>query len=483
MTSSVECTTKSRLLGHQENLFLSLNQLVGPLAVYANINVIESKNEILVDRVKAAFEECSKRNFLMRACVNVDSDGVALFTPINEERLMSDWAHVDEILLEEDEEWTELLPRVLEKKIDFQNGPLWYVKWLRVENNNINSTTDGRNRFTYIMIWVSSHIIIDGKSGSNLIFNQIMPLLNDKSLDQSNRIYFGKPMEKAIYNFSEDKMAVSERSVPFLFRTVTNGFVWKQSLNDGIDKVFKSSKDATLEEECRWPLQNFYQSFIVDGETNVKVVQIAKSRSVSVHSVLMVLVHHALDQARKKFNLSLGSDILLYPIDVRKFQVDLSDPQRMPLGDYHKMGQHKMLAINLNDENAFFKMAEQVKMGIQEHNQPIQEKSLFDCCFHLLQKRNLTLDTFNALPPPCVFSNLGNNDAIVRFHNNKNDVILKKHFFTLQNCSGIFVALNVYNKEMHWALSFGKSLQDGGAGQFIAETLKQNIYDFVENFA
>ena len=72
----------------------------------------------------------------MRACVNVDIDGIALFTPINEERLMSDWTHVDELLLEETEDWTELLPRVLEKKIDFHNGPLWYVKWIRLENNN-----------------------------------------------------------------------------------------------------------------------------------------------------------------------------------------------------------------------------------------------------------------------------------------------------------------------------------------------------------
>ena len=506
---------KSRRLGHQENLMLSLNQLVGPIAQYMSISVIESKKQIQLTQVKQAFAESITSNYLLGACAKGDVDSTeakTFFSPIDQERLDESWIPVEEFELSQsdDGKWTNALPRILsENKIDFANGPLWFVKWIKQSNDDAQNYT-----FSYVLVFVSSHIIMDGKAGHNLISNQIVPFLasscgdttkescNKNSSAQSKRIFFGKPLEQVIYDFNGNQLALANRTIPFLIRTATNAFVLKQNIS-------KKFSNSTQEQ----PVDNYFREFTIDEATTGALVKLSKSKDISVHSMLMVLVHNALEKARRKFNLALNTGVLLYPIDARKFQHELSDPRTMPLGDYHKMGQHKMRSnTNLEDEASFFKMTTEVKSGIQEHNQPQQEKTIFDCCFHLIQKQNMTLETFNALPAPCVLSNLGRNDVISQettaintnadcqledvisldeskeTPNNNNAingqsvVAMKSHYFTLQTCSGIFVSVNTCNNKMHWILSYGKPIESPGAGDFIAETLINNIRLVVEKY-
>ena len=516
MTSTVECQTKSRELGHQESLFLSLNQFASPIGVYASINIMKAKRAITLDQVKAAFEEASRMNYLMRACVSTDGTGISLFTPINEERLMSDWTIIDEIELDREEDWVEVLPQVVERKIDFQNGPLWYVKWIRIKPDVPDigwegSSSPDEDRFRYILVFVSSHIMIDGKCGFHLIRNQIIPILNGEQFNEPKAIhhimplietgkqqsqekkpiYFAKSMEQVVYNFDQNQRLLSQRSVPFFLRAVTNAMILKHRLGSGCTKLFGRGGgggdgdryDSSVDDITTEPIQNEFKAFTIDRNTTSRLIKICKSRNVSVHSVLMVLVQNALDQTRRKFHVPLASNILLYPIDARKFNAALSDPLRMPLGDYHKMGQQEMKFTSVDDEDSLWRVAGEAKRGVQEHNQPVQEKTLFDCLFHLLQKSNLSMETFNALPPPCVFSNLGNSDAIIVQKNNNEDanVDLTSHFFTLQTGSGVFVSANTYQGQMHLAASYGRMLA-GEPGEFLAKTLRKNIETVVQKY-
>jgi hypothetical protein len=520
-STSVECQTKSRELGHQETLFLTLNQFQSPIGVYANVNIIEAKHEIALEQVKAAFEEASRMNYLMRACVSTDGTGISLFTPINEERLMSDWTFVDEMELSREEDWVEILPQLLERKIDFQHGPLWYVKWIKVtpdvpDIDREGGSLDDEDKFRYILVFVSSHVMIDGKCGFHLIRNQIIPILNGKRFKEpktiyhimplidageaevskdNEPIYFAKSMEQVVYNFDQNQRLLSQRSVPFFLRAVTNGMMLKHRLGSGCTKIFGGSGGGSpsIEDTSDKPPQNEFKAVSINRSTTSKLIKVCKSRNVSVHSLLMVLVHNALDQTRRKFQVPLASNVLLYPIDARKFNPALSSPSRMPLGDYHKMGQQEMKFASVDDEDLIWRVAAEAKRGVQEHNQPMQEKTLFDCLFHLLQKRNLSLDTFNALPPPCVFSNLGNSDAIKdqnykkmkdgsRGKENADDVALKSHFFTLQTGSGVFISANTYLGQMHLVASYGRMLA-GDPGNFIAKTLRRNIETVVEKYS
>ena len=510
-SSDITSFDKSRRMGHQENLMLSLNQLGGPIAQYISISVIESKTQIQLAQVKQAFDESSTLNYLLRACAKGDVDSVeakTFFSPIDEDRFGTDWVPVEEFELsqEDDGKWSNALPGILsDNKIDYVNGPLWFVKWIKQSNN----TPD--NNFSYVLIFVSSHIIIDGKAGHNLISNQIVPYLAsacDGTVNKSNSsgkpskcIHFANSLEQVIYDFDGTQLELANRTIPFLLRAATNAFVLKQN----ISKKFNSS---TQEQ----PVSNHFRTFTTDESITRALIKLSKSKNISVHSILMVLVHNALEQARRKFNLALNTGVLLYPIDARKFQHDLTDPHTMPLGDYHKMGQHKMRSnTNLEDEASFFRMAKEVKTGIQEHNQPQQEKTIFDCCFHLIQKQNMTLETFNALPAPCVFSNLGRNEVVPLETNSSKDgqlqdiisldesedvpskstnnnwpndqsVAIRSHYFTLQTCSGIFVSVNTCRNKMHWVLSYGKPIESPGAGDFIAETLANNIRMVVEKY-
>ena len=544
---------------------------------------------------------------------NSNNSSKASFQIMSDVHFKGEWVPVEEMTLESPGEnsngtrtWADCLPEVLAgNELDYENGPLWFVKWIKQEiatekeeeeeeeKEKEKERVVKENKHSYVLVFVSSHIMSDGKAGHNLIANQIIPLLqgdvktveksseiftftedsqitkiieektekidgdrettsnterdakanaqdetahnrnsslkncsdkkgdrvgvanvedspNNNNNNDLERMYFSKSLEEAVYDFKDAKLALHNRSVPLLFRGVTNAFIMKQRI---------SRRFTSAGQNQQFPTENYFKKFTIDEKATAALISISKSREISVHSMLMVLVHRALHDARVKFQLNLNTDVVLYPIDARKFRSDLSNARTMPLGDYHKMGEHKMRPIredlaSKEGKAGFFKMAAEVRAGISVHNQPVQEKSLFDCCFHLLQKRNLTLQSFNALPGPCVFSNLGRNETIVKpcpsnnsnsnnnnsnsnsdsnnpFNNDNSDTIsnrnnscnnhrkqvsLRSHYFTLRTCSGTFVSVNTCNGKMHWILSYGSSVHEKGAGGLIADSLRDFIY-------
>ena len=88
---SVENAGNTRLLGHHEQLFYAYNK-GNNSDLYVSINIIQSKErEITIKRVRDAFRKVSRMNFMMHACVKVDSADdcptTPRFYPMNENKL------------------------------------------------------------------------------------------------------------------------------------------------------------------------------------------------------------------------------------------------------------------------------------------------------------------------------------------------------------------------------------------------------------
>ena len=335
--SQLEVIGKNRQLGHTEQLFLAYHNTNNTL-IYISVNVIESKNEIKMQRVVNAFQQTSKMNFLMHACVKSDTDNnnAPCFRPISEQRLEEEkWMRIDEISLSDEEDWEREIPKFMKEKIDYENGPLWRVVWAKIENNE--------NK--YILFFICSHIIIDGKSGFNLICNQIIPFLNGEK-SECNPIYFGKSQEEIFYGFSKHEMHLSNRPVSFSVRILGNILSWKSYLSRLI-----------WGEPQPCPIHHHYEKFVIEEKVSQTFIKICKSRGKTVHSVLMVLLQQSLDEVSENFSGDIlpKSKELFFMVDERKFNRTMCDPNTMPLGNYNHINLHEMGPITLDNQEKLSK--------------------------------------------------------------------------------------------------------------------------------
>lgn len=472
--TSIECKEKSRVLGHQETLFLTLGQMKEPIGRYVHVNILESITRITLEQMRKVWQTVSINNFLMRACVGKNDEGNHVFKEMQQHLLDSEEGiDISEEIIKHEEQFHEVVAKEFERRINFTSGPLWNVKLLQLidDGDDTNNTNNNSKTYKSVMLFFSSHIIIDAKCSVNLICNQVLPSLIGQS-SSNPPIYFSQPMENAIYGMNEEECLISKRYVPWKWRAIVNVFMAKMSVGNLL------SFSSPPKDQSSPPVLTRMQTFDIQEELTMNFLNVCKAKNVSVHSVLMIVVHSALHEARLKFGLSfLNTSDLLYPIDTRKFHPDLHSSPRMPLGDFHKIGTHRMKYIPIqtgNNEDEIFEFAKIVREGIQEQNQPTQENTGFDGLFHLLQKENLSTETFKALPAPCVFSNLGNCDSISKFDNNNNlsGVRLLKQYFSLETRTGCFISVWTFEKKMFFGITHGLGTE---AGQYIAEAIPKNI--------
>ena len=288
---NIECLTKKRRIGHLEKLYLVMNKELNTL-LYVGVNVIESKREISLGEVQNAFEEASEKNFLMRACVKTDSGRNYFFQSMSEEKLNSDWMMIDEISLADGEIWEQVIPEILERKLDYENGPLWRVVWLK-------NASKIENRFFYTLIFVASHAICDGKAGFNLICIQIIPRLNGETPTQKP-IYFAKAQEEIFDGFNEEQLI--NRPMPMtawlLGNTLSNIISWSRSVSRWIWGQPKPLK-----------VHQHYNSFAIDATTNLAFIKACKSHKKSVNSVLISLLYKAISDVKVKFGIKVTNGI------------------------------------------------------------------------------------------------------------------------------------------------------------------------------
>lgn len=457
---SITCQTKERPLGHSEQLLMSQERYL-ETALYIGVNIIESRSEIKLYQVTNAFQQTSKMNFLMHACVKSDiNNNTPCFKPISDQQLEKrDWMRIDEISLDDEEAWEREIPKFMAEKFDYENGPLWRVVWAKIENSE--------NK--YILFFICSHTIIDGKSGFNLICNQIIPLLNGE-ISKCNPIYFGKPQEEIFYDFNQQEMKLSNRPMSFFLRTMGKMFSWKIYLS----RLLWGEPKPCL-------IHHYYQKFVIEQKASQTLIKICKSRGKSVHSVLMVLYYNAIEKAKVKFRIQSTGSMIFYPVDLRKFESAYNDPRTMPLGIYINTAQHEMRHSVISDEDDIFEAASEVMTTIPQFNCPKPTPNNSDIIFVLIEQGVLTASLADTFPPSFVLSNLGVCDSMNRFDKDgSRDVVLRNHFFTVESRIGFMVNLCTFRNKIHVAVSYGSKKAESECANYFAEMFKENILKFVD---
>ena len=455
----VACFSNERPLGHNERL-LMVQERDLQMALYISINVIESKKKeaIKTQQVKNAFQQTSKMNFLMRACVKSDTDNTPCFRPMSDQQLKGCWMRIDEISLDDEEGWEQEIPKFMEEKFDYENGPLWRAVWAKISNCE--------NK--YILFFICSHMIIDGKSGFNLICNQIIPLLNGES-SKCQPIYFAKPQEEIFYGFNKEKMKLSNRPMPFHLRMIGNIFSWKLYLSRWI---------WGESEPCH--IHHHYNKFVIEQKASQTFVQVCKSRGKSVHSVLMVLFYNAIEKTNSKFRLQTGG-MVFYPAGLRKFESLFNNPQTMPLGVYINTAQHEMRHCTISNEEDIFKAADEVMETIPQFNCANPKPNNSDLIYVLLDQGVLTASLADTFPHSLVLSNLGVCDLLNHFDKDASrDVVLRNHFFTVETRIGFMVSLCTFRNKIHVTVSHGSKKEEPACASYFAEMFKGNILKFVD---
>ena len=492
----IENEGNSRLLGHHEQLFYNYNK-GNNSELYVSINIIQSKKqhggEITLQQVRGAFHKVSQMNFMMHACVKLDGEAdhqTPRFYPMSEKRLLTgDWMQINRISLVDDKEenWEQAIPIILEKGFNYSEGPLWSAWWGKLATNDDNhsspdctSTIDNK----YILFFVCSHMIIDGKSGLNLICNQLIPLLNnsnnnaggindEKQLQQVSStpthpepIYFAHSKEEIFDGYDQHQMELANRPMPFHIWLIGTILSWKSSASRWLWGEPKPTN-----------IKHHYKKFLVNQKHSQTLVRVCKSREKSVHAVLMSLVYNAMKDASTEFDIDLRKDIV-FVVDRTKFDTRMSDPSHMPMGTYHHISKHFMRPVALDDEQQLFKMVDEVMITIKETNVPQIKPSVEDNLMYIFLKNGLLTADLVDLN---ILSNMGNGDAINTYDKNgSREVVLTNHYFCVpESRFKLTVFVNSFRERLHVVIGHNTLQENEPYCASIAQKIEENITDFV----
>uniref|UniRef100_A0A7M5XEI1 Uncharacterized protein n=1 Tax=Clytia hemisphaerica TaxID=252671 RepID=A0A7M5XEI1_9CNID len=460
---SIESKSMHRRLGHMEHNMLVSN-LMGA-GIYLGIDVLESQAEISYQHLSDVFTEVSKLNYLMQACIRFEGKSY-FFQPMDPTFLLSDWMLIDEISLDRWEDCEKLIPELIETKFDYKKGPLWKVALLKIP-------AKGNKIFSYMLVTVLSHVICDAKFDANLIFNQVLPLLNGDIL-KYKPLYFAKAQEQILNGFSEEELILANRpTIPFHFRLIGNIISWSLYLYRSL-----------FGESTPIPLHKHYKSLVIDEQSTKEFISACKAKGKTVHSILMILMYNAINEVNKRFNTKIGNGQMMFPVDLRKFNEHLNEPVRMPMGNYVHIGTAKIMkAVPIDNEESIFKKADELMASIKQYNSPNPVIDQFEMGYVIIEKGELRPYLFDKFPPMTSLSNLGNCDAMNKYNNEDATVTIKNHFFAVKAGSGVFFTANTFNSKLHIFVSSGMKENHPILNEFVLENLKGNIFEFVRLYS
>ena len=196
----VECTENTRPLSPSEILQYRFNQMEPQMGTYLHVNIFNSSHFISNENVRKSLHELSKYHYLLQSYVFKDDKGDCFFRQIENTDVNSDWIPLQFLTAEQTSDWVEIVNKDVETQLDYNNGPLWRVMWMAC-------SSDMPNQFSYVLIFVCSHCIMDAKCGVDLFANQFLPILNGNVTGkefkfQKKPIFFAKSFEEI---FSEKR--------------------------------------------------------------------------------------------------------------------------------------------------------------------------------------------------------------------------------------------------------------------------------------
>lgn len=469
--SSVECLEERRYLAPSEVLQYQFNRMQPQVGTYFHVNTFNSSVAVQDEHVKKSLHDLSKLHFFLHARIDEDKEGNPYFCEMeNDSNSDSDWVNFRCLTLTSTSEWPAVVSEEFTTHLDFVHGPLWRAIWVTCPCNEFD-------QFVYMLIFICSHCIIDAMSATDLFANQFIPILNQYITDQplaspSERpIKFPKSQEEIFNNHEAKKF--NDYTTPWYLRCMLDAVLWFGDVTDRLNK----SPDMKVVQEKQDFKSPYYFPFKIDPQASIKLQELCKTHSVSVHSVLTILLTYAFKMLEKDYPLYRATcKNVIFPINMRKFNGNLSTSP-MPLGQYISSGAVKARLIDPRNKAEFFQYAQKVTKQLKDKNDVNKQDDIVSTLTYLLKNGRLldvqTMFLSNAIH----LSNIGNCNAFIRQNPDSKIQLTEQYFSVALNAYGIFVTTSTVNKQMFFCIGFAA----GWLTDDFAEVLSRNFLACVDH--
>ena len=255
----------------------------------------------------------------------------------------------------------------VDNKLDHVNGPLWRFILGHVDGKKTHHTD--LHVHEYVLFLKIHHAIVDGVSASDLLYHQFLPILsavvNGRDAEKMFQpIPQTQPLEQTFLSSSK-----LQNPLPWYFRLGARVLRWK-------NRTFKPFEVPTLRhpEEDDISIDEFSAICvpkIFGQEMSEKVIKMAKSNGVTVHSVLLVAGAMAFSRTAEEAGVKLPNQFRqFWPVDLRK-RLDFATPQ--PLGYFISMTFSTHNTQSDCTPDAFWQSCKQVYLEVKKESS--REKS------------------------------------------------------------------------------------------------------------
>ena len=471
----VECTdVDGRALSPSEAIHWKTNQLENQQGTYFHINILDSTKEIEHNLVRQSLHRLSKLHFLLRAKTAKNEHGNYLYKPMEGISDNLDWVPLTCMSTESISDWVHIVTKDLKQYIDFENGPLWRALWVSCPNKEY--------RFSYMFILICTHAIIDAKSAVDLSANQFLPILNSLVAGKdaevlTKPIYLAKPLEEIYMNISGSKLSVPDFPIPWYVKAIFNLLLWKNrmfSIPNRKPNVRVVEEQMSGEEPCHYP-------FDIGMESSTKLLDLCRKYSVSIHSVLLLVMAHALNKAKEEFeHFSISTKhVLNYTIDLRKFNKTLSTSP-LPLGVFVNYNYQNVQPVDVISEKKFFRNVQCINGIVKSHNvSKGPGKAILGGAAFLLRNELVgNLHDKFGFPEMIYLSNVGNCDSMVK--SNSGDIKLVGQYFNIAIREGLFLTTSTVNDCMYFCIGCDSRWCTQEFMKFLADEITNSILALVK---
>lgn len=314
---------KGRLLGFSES-FYHLIVSKYSTSIYWQVGVINSTKQLLDSDVETTLKILArKQEILQMRILPVNPDET---NPVDFQfQLMDDPEKIDfeSVSLRHKDDWPKHIHHDHDThKIDPANGPLWRC----ILGHVLADGSSDSALHEYVIFLKLHHGIADGKSGSDFLYRQFLPVLSAVSNGVDPETNFPYvPLTKSVENLFLTPQKL-KNPVPWYIKLALGVLRWKNRLFPPAEKPANRFKDDVMptdgESNC--------VPKVFDVEITDAVIKAAKKHAVTVHCVLLVAGAIALSRTADAAGVKMpGTFQQLWPVDLRKF-LDYKTPQ--PLG-------------------------------------------------------------------------------------------------------------------------------------------------------
>ena len=220
------------------------------------------------------------------------------------------------------EEWKKFCEHSTDT-LDLENGQLWRVYYLPVEETNVESELSNE----FVIVFVSHHAIVDAVSCFDLLYRQFMPILS-ALINKTNTtevvpiLPLLEPNEVIFQGTKKDP-----QHLPWYFKLGLDLLRWKNrqfgltalpKLKYAGDKLLSADEMASYIPEGK--LGAFIYTLIFDKDLTSSVIKSAKSHGVTVQCVLLAVNSIALCATAEEAGVELPKRIRQgWPTDLRRY--------------------------------------------------------------------------------------------------------------------------------------------------------------------